>query len=57
MDGNNRLLILTQPTNLYDNGIHGDELEASGITMLETEPELRVIQNIPIEAPDVIEWL
>jgi hypothetical protein len=57
MDGNNRLLILTQPTNRYDHGILGDELEASGITLLETEPELRVIQNIPIEAPDVIEGI
>jgi len=57
VDENNRLLILTQPTNRYDHGILGDGLEASGITLIETEPELRVIITIPIEPPDVIEGL
>ncbi|HKJ38395.1 MAG TPA: hypothetical protein VJ972_06440, partial [Anaerolineales bacterium] len=57
LDENNRLLMLTQPTNRYDHGILGDEWEASAITLIETEPELRVAQNILIEAPDVIEGL
>ncbi len=57
MDENNRLLVLTQPTNRYDHGVLGDALEASGITLLETEPELRIIRNIPTEAPDVIEGI
>jgi len=57
IDENNRLLILTRPTNRYDHGVLGDDLEASGITLIETSPTLRVIQDIPIDAPDVIEGL
>lgn len=57
MDENKRLLILTQPTNRYDHGVLGDGVEASSITLLETQPELRIIREIPIEAPDVIEGI
>ena len=57
MDENNRLLILTQPTNRYDHDVLGDDLEASSITLLDTQPELRIIREIPIEAPDVIEGI
>jgi hypothetical protein len=57
VDDTNRLVILTEPTTRYDHGIAGDEFEASAIVIVETEPEFRVIQTIPIEAPDVIEGI
>jgi hypothetical protein len=57
MDDNNRLLILTQPTNRYDHGVLGDDMEAAGITLIETKPEIRLVRTISIEAPDVIEGL
>ncbi len=57
VDEANRLVILTEPTARYDHGIAGDEFEASGIVLVETEPEFRVIQTIPIGAPDVIEGI
>ncbi|HAV78126.1 MAG TPA: hypothetical protein DCX53_12325, partial [Anaerolineae bacterium] len=57
MDENNRLLILTQPTDRYNHGVLGDAIEASAITLVETSPKLRVMQTILIEAPDVIEGL
>jgi hypothetical protein len=57
LDESNRLLLLTGPTNRYDHGVLGDKMEASAITLVETEPELRVVRNIPIEAPDVVEGI
>jgi hypothetical protein len=57
LDEKNRLLLLSGPTNRYDHGVLGDELEASVITLIETEPELRVIRNIPIDSPDVVEGI
>ena len=57
MDAYNRLLILSDPTTRYDHGVVGDELEASAITLLEIEPETRVIQTIAIHEPDVIEGI
>ena len=57
VDENNRLVVLAKPTNRYNHGIAGDDLEASAIVFIETEPELRVIQTIPIDPPDVIEGI
>lgn len=57
IDGNNRLLILTGPTDRYDHGVLGDRLEASSITLVETSPTLHVVQEILINEPDVIEGL
>jgi len=57
VDENNRLLVLSEPTTRYDHGVVGDELEASAITLLETEPEIRVIRTIIIHEPDVIEGI
>lgn len=57
VDENNHLLILTEPTTRYDHGIAGDEFEASAIAIVGMEPELHIIQIIPIEAPDVIEGI
>ena len=56
-DEKNRLLVLTAPTNRYDHGIAGDDLEASAIVLVETEPGLRVVQTITIAEPDVIEGI
>lgn len=53
----NRLLVLTQPTDRYGHGVLGDAVEASGITLVETEPEPHVVRIIPIDSPDVIEGL
>ena len=57
LDEKKRLLLLSGPTNRYDHGVLGDEMEASSITLIETEPELRVIVNIPIDPPDVVEGI
>lgn len=57
LDEGQHLLVLTGPTNRYDHGVLGDDLEASRITLIETKPEPRVLLTIPIEAPDVIEGI
>ena len=57
LDENNRLLVLTQPTNRYAHGVVGDDLEASAVALIETSPELRVIQTISIKEQDVIEGI
>ena len=56
-DENNRLLVIPEPTSLYDHGVIGDKLEASAVTIIETEPEIRVIRTITIQEPDVIEGI
>ena len=56
-DTRNRLLVLSQPTDRYDHGVLGDSIEASGITLIETDPEIKVVHNISIEEPDVIEGI
>ena len=57
VDKDNRLLVLTEPTTSYDHSIAGDDLEASAIVLVETDPEQRVTKTIPITAPDVIEGI
>jgi hypothetical protein len=57
VDESDRLLVLIEPTTRYDHGIAGDEFEASAIMLIQTEPELRITQIIPIAAPDVIEGI
>jgi len=54
---NGRLLLLSNPTNRYTHSVLGDELEASSITLVETQPEPRILQNIAIPEPDVIEGI
>lgn len=56
-DRKGRLLILSQPTDRYDHGVLGDDLEASAITLVETEPEVQILKEITIEEPDVIEGI
>lgn len=57
VDGLGRLLLLTNPTTRYDHGVLGDAVEASGITLIETRPEARIILNIDIPPPAVIEGI
>lgn len=56
-DGNGMLLLLSNPTERYGHGVLGDGLEAAGITLVETAPEVRIAQIISIPEPDVIEGI
>ena len=51
------MLILTDPTRRYDHGVLGDDLEAAGITLIETQPSLQVVSQIQIPQPAVIEGI
>ena len=57
IDERDRLLLLTDPTTRYDHGVLGDAVEAGSITLIETLPELKVLQKIIIEPPAVIEGI
>jgi hypothetical protein len=57
VDGHERLLLLTQPTERYGHGVLGDELEASAITLIETDPEPEVVLKILVPEPLVIEGI
>ena len=56
-DEQNRLLFLSQPSNQYTHGVLGDEIEATGITLVETNPKPKIINTISIAAPNVIEGI
>ena len=56
-DEHARLLLLSNSTDRYTHGVLGDEIEAAGITLVETNPEPRIIQTISIPEPDVIEGI
>ncbi len=56
-DGAGRLLLLTAPTDQYPHGVLGDNLEATAITLLDTKSGLRVVNEIHIDAGDVIEGI
>ncbi len=53
MDNNERLLLLTDPTERYQHGILGDKIEASGFVIIDAKTR-KVIQSVTINAPDVI---
>jgi len=53
----NRLLFLSGPTERYSHGVLGDSLEATGITLVQTSPEVSILNTIPVPAADVIEGL
>jgi len=55
VDGADRLLLLSKPTEIYQHGVLGDALEAGGISLVEASPEPRLIQQIEIPEPSVIE--
>jgi len=57
MDEKGRLLVLNQPTDRYAHGVLGDDLEASGVAIIETSPEFRVVETVTIDEPDVIEGI
>ena len=57
MDEDQRLLLLTGPTDRYPHGVLGDRIEASAITLVETEPTLRRVLTIPVPDGFVIEGI
>ena len=57
VDENGRILLLSDPSQRYDHGVLGDDLEAASITLIETKPEPRVALHIPIDEPAVIEGI
>ena len=57
VDERERLLLLTHPTDKYGHGVLGDKIEATGITLLETKPKLRVVKVISIPSPRVVEGI
>jgi len=57
VDESGRLLLLTDPTRRYDHGVLGDDLEAVGVTLIETQPTLRIASQIQIPQPAVIEGI
>ena len=57
IEENSRVLIYTGQTSVYGHGILGDTIEASRITMVESEPQVRVVLTINLEGNDVFEGL
>ena len=57
LDELGRLLLLTDPTEKYNHGVLGDNLEAASITLIETQPIIQVISNISISENEVIEGI
>ncbi|MEM7800754.1 MAG: hypothetical protein AAF633_16300, partial [Chloroflexota bacterium] len=57
VDEDGRLLIHIDPTDRYAHGIMGDKLEASGLVLVETDPQPAIIQTIPIDDDFVIEGI
>jgi len=56
IDDGQRILALTQPTLSYDHQVLGSAHEnAAAITLIETTPEFRKINDIEIASPDIIE--
>jgi hypothetical protein len=53
-----RLQLLTDATDArYTHGVLGDSLEAAGITLVETNPELHVATHIGLPDPKVVEGI
>ncbi len=50
-DERGRLLFLTGPTGRYDHGVLADGLEASSVTIVETQPHLRISRRIAVPSP------
>ena len=57
VDDQERVLLLTKPSTRYPHGIAGDEWEATEITLLETQPELKVVLQIAIPGQKVLEGI
>jgi hypothetical protein len=56
-NGGGHLLLLTDATARYGHGVLGDGLEAASITLVETEPALRVALTIPLSGEQVVEGI
>jgi hypothetical protein len=56
-DEKERLAILTGPTDIYGHSILGDDLEATRITIVETDGQVRVAGQISVDGGKVIEGL
>ena len=56
-DKEGRILVLVNPSTRYKHGILGDYTEATGMVILETFPEFKIISEISISSPKVIEGL
>jgi hypothetical protein len=57
VDENGRLLVLADPTNRYDHGVLGDDIEAASIILVESRPEVRIVSSIPISGLRVVEGI
>jgi hypothetical protein len=57
VDETGRILLLTDPTTRYDHGVLGDRVEAASITLVETTPTLRVVQETEVSPPIVVEGI
>ena len=57
LDEHDRLLLLTDPTEKYNHGVLGDNLEAASITLIETQPIIQVVSVISISENEVIEGI
>ncbi len=57
VDEDDRLLLLNKPTARYGHGVLGDALEAAGVVLVETEPNLRVVSQLDFASPLVAEGI
>lgn len=46
VDDRKRILVLTDPTTRYEHGVLGDDLEAGGVMLIATEPELAILMHL-----------
>jgi hypothetical protein len=57
VDNQERLLVLSDATDMYSHGVLGDQLEARSISLIETAPEIRTINRITLDDDEVIEGI
>jgi hypothetical protein len=57
VDQQERLLLLSDPTNKYNHGVLGDNLEASSITLIDTQPTPQITSVITLPDNEVIEGI
>jgi hypothetical protein len=57
VDEGDRLLVLNKPTARYGHGVLGDALEAAGVVLVATEPQLRVVSQLDFAPPLVAEGI
>jgi hypothetical protein len=55
VDEHDRLLLLTNPTTIYDHGVLGDRLEAASFALIETAPAARIVRSTNVPEGHVIE--